>query len=99
MSRKHNRKEFRTDLLLLRNNLEAEKTACPNKFLTFMFLGVYNKSMLEEQFVEVEIVLSKISHMKRKDSIKATQDAVSFFCFVLHFNCPFMQNKSKNNEK
>lgn len=82
MSRKHkNRKNFKVDSILStvtnKNRLEAEKSRGPGNYMTLMFLGFYNKALLEEQFVEVEIVISKISHMKRKDSFKAKQDRVS----------------------
>lgn len=80
MSRKHkNRQTYRLDTLLdvvqNRNRLEEEKNGAPNNFMTVLFLGFYNKSMVDEQFVEVEIVVSKIAQMKRKD--KSKQESVS----------------------
>lgn len=81
MSRKQSRKEFRVDSLLSivtnRNRIEAEKNACPNNYLTVMFLGIYDKSMPSEQAAEVSIILSKISHLKRKDSFTKKQNLVS----------------------
>lgn len=82
MSRKHqNRKNFKVDSMLSivtnKQRLEAEKNGCPNNFMTIMFLGFYNKAMVEEQYVEVEVVVSQISHMKRKDSFKAKNERVS----------------------
>lgn len=82
MSRKHkNRQNFRIDSLLNvvtnRHSLEEEKNGAPNNYMTLLFLGFYNKFMVEEQFVEVEIVVSKIAQMKRKDSFKSKQDRVS----------------------
>lgn len=84
MSRKRSRKDFRVDSLLSivtnRNRIEAEKNACPNNYLTVMFLGIYDKSMPSEQAAEVSIILSKISHMKRKDSFTKKQNLVSAIC-------------------
>lgn len=82
MSRSHtNRPKFHVNSLLdsvtKRNHLEEEKNGAPNKYMTLLFLGFYNKLMIEEQFVEVEIIISKISQMKRKDSFKSKQDRVS----------------------
>lgn len=82
MSRKHKtRPSFRLDALLNdvtdRNSLEEEKNGAPNNYMTLLFLGFYNKSMVEEQFVEVEIIVSKIAQMKRKDSFKSKQERVS----------------------
>lgn len=84
MSRKHKEKvkqNYRIDSLLntvtARNNLEEQKNGAPNNYMTLLFLGFYNKSMVEEQFVEVEIVVSKIAQMKRKDSFKSKQERVS----------------------
>lgn len=75
------RQNFRVDSLLSivtnRNSLEEEKNGAPNNYMTLLFLGFYNKFMVDEQFVEVEIVVSKISQMKRKDSFKSKQDRVS----------------------
>lgn len=84
MSRKHKtRQSFHVDALLNtvtnRNSLEEEKNGAPNNYMTLLFLGFYNKLMVEEQFVEVEIVVSKIAQMKRKDSFKSKQDRVSVF--------------------
>lgn len=82
MSRKHKtRQNYRVDSLLNavndRNSLEEEKNGAPNNYMTLLFLGFYNKSMVDEQFVEVEIVVSKIAQMKRKDSFKSKQERVS----------------------
>lgn len=81
MSRKQSRKDFRVDSLLNivtnRNRIEAEKNACPNNYLTVMFLGIYDKSMPSEQAAEVSIILSKISHMKRKDILTKKPNLVS----------------------
>ena len=82
MSRKpKKRQNYRVDSLLnvvnKRNSLEEEKNGAPNNYLTLLFLGFYNKSMVDEQFVEVEIVVSKIAQMKRKDSFKSKQERVS----------------------
>lgn len=82
MSRKHKKRPtFPIDSLLNvvtnRNSLEEEKNGAPNNFMTILFLGFYNKSMVEEQFVEVEIVVSKIAQMKRKDSFKSKQERVN----------------------
>lgn len=82
MSRTHkSRQNFRVDSLLStvtkKQALEDEKNGAPNNYMTLMFLGFYNKLMVDEQFVEVEIVVSKISQMKRKDSFKSKQDRVS----------------------
>lgn len=82
MSRKRDsRKNFKVDSLLkmveTRNAAEEERNGAPNKFMTLMFLGFYNKSMVDEQFVEVEIIVSKISQMKRKDNFKSKQEKVS----------------------
>lgn len=82
MSRKCNlRQNFKVDTLLdiitNRNILDDEKNGAPNNFMTLMFLGFYDKCMIDEQFVNVEIVISKISQMKRKDSFKSQQDRVS----------------------
>lgn len=89
-----NRQNFRVDSLLgtvtKRNSLEEEKNGAPNKFMTLLFLGFYNKLMVEEQFVEVEIVVSKIAQMKRKDSFKSKQDRVSFF--LASYQCQFSVN-------
>lgn len=92
MSRKcKDRPNFRLDTLLNdvtnRNSLEEEKNGAPNNYMTLLFLGFYNKSMVDEQFVEVEIVVSKIAQMKRKDSFKSKQERVrvfnvEFFLFV-----------------
>lgn len=81
MSRNHKKREnFRVDSLLAtitrKHAIEEENSGAPNNFMTLMFLGFYNKLMVDEQFVEVEIVLSKISQMKRKDSFKSKQDRV-----------------------
>lgn len=81
MSRNHKRRDnFRVDSLLEKvinkHAVEEEKSGAPNNFMTLMFLGFYNKLMVDEQFVEVEIVVSKISQMKRKDSFKSKQDRV-----------------------
>lgn len=88
MSRKHKtRQSFRVDSLLdivaKRNSLEEVKNGAPNNFMTLLFLGFYNKLMVEEQFVEVEIIVSKIAQMKRKDSFKSRQDRVSLS--LIHF--------------
>lgn len=90
MSRNHKKRQnFRVDSLLntiiKRNSLEEEKNGAPNNYMTLLFLGFYNKLMAEEQFVEVEIVVSKIAQMKRKDSFKSKQDRVSF-CVLLLIN-------------
>lgn len=82
MSRKHEKRQnYRIDTLLnkmeKRNSTEDEKNGAPNNYMTILFLGFYNKLMVEEQFVEVEIVVSKIAQMKRKDSFKSKQDRVS----------------------
>lgn len=81
MSRNHKKRDkFRVDSLLdivtHKHAVEEEKSGAPNNFMTLMFLGFYNKLMMDEQFVEVEIVVSKISQMKRKDSFKSKQDRV-----------------------
>lgn len=90
MSRKHKtRKSFKVDSLLStvtnKQRLEAEKNGCPNNFMTIMFLGFYNKAINEEQFVEVEVIISQISHMKRKDSFKAKNERVKLFSAAQHF--------------
>lgn len=81
MSRKQSRKDFRVDSLLSivtnQKRIEAERNACPNNYLTVMFLGIYDKSMPTEQAAEVSVILSKISHMKRKDSFTKKQNRVS----------------------
>lgn len=84
MSRNHKtRHQFHINSLLdtvtTRNTLEDEKNGAPNNYMTLLFLGFYNKLMVEEQFVEVEIVVSKIAQMKRKDSFKSKQDRVSIW--------------------
>lgn len=89
MSRNHKtRPSFHVNNLLdtvtKRNTMEEEKNGAPNNYMTLLFLGFYNKLMVEEQFVEVEIVVSKISQMKRKDSFKSKQDRVSIFFQVSH---------------
>lgn len=92
MSRKHKiQPNFGLDTLLNvvtnRNSLEEEKNGAPNNYMTLLFLGFYNKSMVDEQFVEVEIVVSKIAQMKRKDSFKSKQERVCFaFCFCFFFS-------------
>lgn len=83
MSRKKNtRRTFRVngllDKVLERNAAEEERNGAPNNYMTLMFLGFYNKFMVDERFVEVEIVVSKVSQMKRKDSFKSKQDRVSW---------------------
>lgn len=90
MSRTHkSRQNFRVDSLLSmvtnKHALEEEKNGAPNNYMTLMFLGFYNKLMVDEQFVEVDIVVSKISQMKRKDSFKSKQDRVGFV-FVFSSN-------------
>lgn len=103
MSRKHKqRPTCRVDSLLNvvnnRNTLEEEKNGAPNNFMTILFLGFYNKSMVDEQFVEVEIVVSKIAQMKRKDSFKSKQERVSsptiliFLGFWVFFVSLFLLN-------
>lgn len=87
MSRNHKpRQSFRVDTLLTtvtnKHIIEEEKNGAPNNFMTLMFLGFYNKLMVDEQFVEVEIVVSKISQMKRKDCFKSKQDRVGIMHFV-----------------
>lgn len=81
MSRKRSNKDFRVDslrdIVVNRQKVEAEKNACPNKYLTVMFLGVYDKTVPNDQAAEVSIFLSKISHMKRKDSFTKEQNLVS----------------------
>lgn len=84
MSRNHKtRHNFHVNSLLdtvtQRNTVEEEKNGAPNNYMTLLFLGFYNKLMVEEQFVEVEIVVSKIAQMKRKDSFKSKQDRVSMW--------------------
>lgn len=91
MSRTHKaRQNFRVDSLLERvtqkQALEEEKNGAPNNYMTLMFLGFYNKLMVDEQFVEVEIVVSKISQMKRKDSFKSKQDRVSLVSSIASVN-------------
>lgn len=81
MSRNHKaRKDFKVDSLLTimtnKQRVEAEKHGCPNNFMTIIFLGFYNKAVVEEEFVEIEVVISQISHMKRKDSFKARKEWV-----------------------
>lgn len=75
------RQPFRVDLFLdivtNRNALDDVKNGAPNSFLTLMFLGFYDKCMVDEQFVAIEIIVSKISQMKRKDSFKSHQDRVN----------------------
>lgn len=88
MSRKHkNRQTFQVDSLLNtvtnRNSVEEEKNGAPNNYMTLLFLGFYNKLMVEEQFVEVEIVVSKIAQMKRKDSFKSKQERVSVIIVIM----------------
>ena len=80
MSRGHKKRHgFKVDSLLFtnKNRLEEEKEKGPGNYMSLMFLGFYNKSLPEEQFAEVEIVISKISHMKRKDRFNAMQERVS----------------------
>lgn len=94
MSRDHKtRQNFRVNNLLdtvtKRQTLEEEKNGAPNNYMTLLFLGFYNKLMVEEQFVEVEIVVSKIAQMKRKDSFKSKQDRVSNFRIRGVVNCDF----------
>lgn len=69
MSRSHNkRKNFKVDSLL-----KAEKDSMPGNYMTLTFLGFYNKALPKEQPVDVKLVISKISHLKRKDN-KAMRD-------------------------
>lgn len=74
-------KEFRVDSLLNivtnRQRAEAEKNACPNNYLTIMFLGISDKSISQEQLAKVSIVVSKISQMKRKDCLTKNREEVS----------------------
>lgn len=77
MSRNHTkRKTFKVDSLLPMKD-DKEKYSMPGNYMTLMFLGFYNKGMLKEQHVEVKLTISKISHLKRKDSRKSEQDHVS----------------------
>lgn len=75
------RQHFRIDSLLQKvenqHKSEDEKNGAPNNFMTLMFLGFYDKFMVDEQYVNVEIIVSKISQMKRKDSFKSQQDRVN----------------------
>lgn len=76
MSRNHTkRKTFKVDSLL--TMVTKEKYCMPGNYMTLMFLGFNNKGMLKEQDVEVKLTISKISHLKRKDSRKSEQDHVS----------------------
>lgn len=79
MSRSHNkRKSFKVDSLL-----KAEKDSMPGNYMTLTFLGFYNKALPKEQPVDVKLVISKISHLKRKDN-KAMRDVsliVNYFFF------------------
>lgn len=82
MSRNHKRrKTFKVDSLLSmvvnKSSTEAEKNNTPGNYMTLTFLGLINKAMLKEQLVEINLIISKISHLKRKDSFKAKQDNVS----------------------
>lgn len=100
MSRNHKpRQNFRVDTLLNtvtnKHIIEEEKNGAPNNYMTLMFLGFYNKLMVDEQFVEVEIVVSKISQMKRKDSFKSKQDRVSILILIFRFILrTYLMNKS-----
>lgn len=82
MSRNHKRrKTFKVDSLLSmvenKSSVDAEKHNMPGNYMTLMFLGFNNKAMMKEQYVELNLRISKISHLKRKDSFKAKQDHVS----------------------
>lgn len=74
------RATFKVDSLLakkLKNDeLKNGSNALLGEYLTLMFLGFFDKSISEDDFVEVETCLSKISHKKRKDSFKALQERV-----------------------
>lgn len=85
MSRSHNkRKNFKVDSLL-----KAEKDSMPGNYMTLTFLGFYNKALPKEQPVDVKLVISKISHLKRKDN-KAMRD-VSFVCVKLSMKGCFVE--------
>lgn len=48
--------------------LDTEIQKFRNDYMTLMFVGVFDKTLSEEDVVEVETFLSKISHQKRKDT-------------------------------
>lgn len=74
------RSTFKVDCLLLKKTEEMNKGSTNDKtlgeYMTLMFLGFFDKTLPDEE-VEVETLVSKISHKKRKDSFKTLQERVS----------------------
>lgn len=79
------RSAFRIDSLLaskLKNRNDSERLG---DYMTLMFLGFFDKSISEDEVVEVETFLSQISHKKRKDSSKAMQERVrTIYTYYTH---------------
>lgn len=76
------RSTFKVDCLLSKK-LDEKKNGSANdktlgEYMTLMFLGFFDKTLPDDE-VEVETLVSKISHKKRKDSFKTLQERVSKF--------------------
>lgn len=70
------RSGFRIDSLLAGKLKVRNDSERLGDYMTLMFLGFFDKSISDEDVVEVETFLSQISHKKRKDSSKAMQERV-----------------------
>lgn len=75
------RKEFKIDSIL--GTVEAEKRksnglVLPNKYLSLLFMGFYDKQMeeVEHEQVKVEVILIKNAHNKRKETSAAIQKVI-----------------------
>lgn len=73
---------FRIDSLLAGKLKSRNDTERLGDYMTLMFLGYFDKTISDEDVVEVETFLSQISHKKRKDSSKAMQERVRTNIFV-----------------
>lgn len=71
------RSTFKVDSLLSKKMDEKKNGSANDKtlgeYMTLMFLGFFDKTLPDDE-VEVETLVSKISHKKRKDSFKTLQE-------------------------
>lgn len=77
------RSTFKVDSLLSKKMDEKKNGSANDKtlgeYMTLMFLGFFDKTLPDDE-VEVETLVSKISHKKRKDSFKTLQERVRECC-------------------
>lgn len=79
------RSTFKVDSLLSKKMDEIQNGSANDKtlgeYMTLMFLGFFDKTLPDDE-VEVETLVSKISHKKRKDSFKTLQERVRKLIFI-----------------